>query len=148
MTDAELRDHAKDMLTAIVEDMDLRQTAEEQQRKSQGRGSARTMEASGRLHAADRIEHGYTFEAVLAECRALRASVLRRYEDGGASDLNEVRRFNEAVDEALTESMHQFAHQADLLREDVATHLYGLVQEALHNVVKTRRRIPRRRLLR
>lgn len=119
MTDAELRDHAGEMLTAVVEDMRLRQTAEEQHRKSQGRGSARTMEASGRLHAADRIVHGYTFEAVLAEFRALRASVLRLYEDSGAKDLREVRRFNEAIDEALAESMHQFARQTDLLREEL-----------------------------
>ena len=88
MTDAELRDHAKEILKAVVEDMQLRQTPEEQHRKSQGRGSARTMEASGRLHATDRIQHGYTFEAVLAEFRALRASVLRLYEETGASDLS------------------------------------------------------------
>ena len=97
MTDAELRDHAKEMLTAVVEDMHLRQRPEEQHRKSEGRGSAGIMEASGRLHAADRIAHGYTFEAVLAEFRALRASVLRLYEDTGASDLTDVRRFNEAI---------------------------------------------------
>lgn len=119
MTEAELRDHAEEMLRAIVEDMQLLQTAEEQHRKSQGHGSACTMEASGRLHAADRIVHGYSFEAVLAEFRALRASVLRLYEETGASDLREVRRFNEAIDEALTESMHQFARQADLLREEL-----------------------------
>ena len=117
MTDVELRDHAEELLTAVVEDMHLRQTPEEQRRKSQGRGSAHTMEASGRLHAVDRIVHGYAFDAVLAEFRALRASVLRLYEDSGASDLGEVRRFNEAIDEALTESMHQFASQANLLRE-------------------------------
>jgi signal transduction histidine kinase len=119
MTDAELRDHAREMLTALVEDMHLQQTAEEQLLKSQGRGSARTMEASGRLHAADRIAHGYTFEAVLAEFRALRATVLRLYDDSGASDLREVRRFNEAIDEALTESMRQFAHETDLLRQEL-----------------------------
>ena len=51
MTEAELRDHAEEVLTAVVEDMHLRQTPEEQHRKAQGRGSARTMEASGRLHA-------------------------------------------------------------------------------------------------
>ena len=119
MTDAELRDHAKEILTAVVEDMHLAQTPREQHRKSQGRGSVRTMEASGRLHAVDRIEHGYAFEAVLAEFRALRASVLRLYEDTGATDLSEVRRFNEAIDEALTESMHQFAGQTDLLRQEL-----------------------------
>jgi signal transduction histidine kinase len=119
LTDAELRDHAKEILTAVVEDMRLPQTIGEQHHKSQGRGSVHTMEASGRLHAADRILHGYTFEAVLAEFRALRASVLRLYEDSGATDLSEVRRFNEAIDEVLTESMHQFARQTDLLREEL-----------------------------
>jgi hypothetical protein len=111
MTDAELRDHAEEMLKAVVEDMQLRQTPEEAHRKSQGWGSHRSMEAAGRLHAADRIAHGYTFQAVLAAFRALRASVLRLYAEIGASDLTEVRRFNEAIDEALTESMHQFASE-------------------------------------
>jgi signal transduction histidine kinase len=119
MSDAELRDHAKELLVALVEDMGLQQTPAEQHRKSQGGGSARTMEASGRLHAADRIMHGYTFEAVLAEFRALRASVLRLYEDSGATDLSEVRRFNEAIDEGLTESMRQFTSEADLLRQEL-----------------------------
>lgn len=119
MTDAELRDHAKELLTAIVEDMQLSQTSEEQHRKSQGRGSKRTMEASGRLHAADRILHGYPFQAVLAEFRALRASVLRLYEESGARDLIEVRRFNEAIDEGLTESMLQFANETSLLRREL-----------------------------
>ena len=119
MSDAELRDHAKDLLTAIVDDMRLAQTAGEQYRKSQGRGATRTMEASGRLHAADRILHGYPFAAVIAEFRALRASVLRLYDNSGATDLSEVRRFNEAVDEALTESMHQFARESDLLHDEL-----------------------------
>lgn len=119
MTEEELRDHAKEILTAVVEDMQLRQTPTEQHRKSQGHGSARTMELSGRLHAADRIRHGYPFEAVLAEFRALRASVLRLYEDSGAADLSEVRRFNEAIDEALTESMGQFTRETTLLREEL-----------------------------
>lgn len=119
MNDAELRDHAKEILTAIVEDMQVAQSSGEQHRKSQGLGVVRTMEVSGRLHATDRIEHGYAFEAVLAEFRALRASVLRLYEETGATDLSEVRRFNEAIDEALTESMHQFARQTDLLRQEL-----------------------------
>lgn len=119
MTELELRDHATEILTAVVEDIRLPQTPGEQHRKSQGRGTANSMEASGRLHAADRIRHGYPFEAVLAEFRALRASVLRLYEESGGTDLSEVRRFNEAVDESLTESMHQFARQADLLREEL-----------------------------
>ena len=75
------------------------------------------MQASGRLHADDRIQHGFTFRSVLAEFRALRATVLRLYEDSGGTDLSQVRRFNEAVDEALTESMDRFALQTDLFRD-------------------------------
>ena len=37
--------------------------------------------------------------------------------NSGASDLTEVRRFNEAIDEALTESMDRFAVQTDLFRD-------------------------------
>ena len=56
---------------------------------------------------------------MLAEFRALRACVLRLYEDSGALDLSEVRRFNEAIDEALTESMRQFVLETNLLREEL-----------------------------
>ena len=58
-----------------------------------------------------------SFRSVLAEFRALRATVLRLYEESGASDLTDVRRFNEAIDEAMTESMDRFAVQADLFRD-------------------------------
>lgn len=119
MSDVELRDHARELLRAIANDMQLPQTSEEQSRKAQGHGIERTMEASGRLHAVDRIKHGYPFESVLAEFRALRASVLRLYEDTGATDLSEVRRFNEAIDEALTESMLQFANETTWLRREL-----------------------------
>lgn len=83
MTEAELRDHAEEILTAVVEDISVEQNSEEQSLKSQGRGSVKTMEASGRLHADDRIEHGFTFRSVLGEFRALCATVLRLYEESG-----------------------------------------------------------------
>ena len=117
MTETELRDHAEDILNAVVHDMSIAQSSEEQSRKSQGRGSAQTMEVSGRLHADDRIKRGFTFRSVLAEFRALRATVLRLYAQSGATDLADVCRFNEAIDEALTESMDRFALQTDLFRD-------------------------------
>ena len=117
MTEPELRDHAEEILTAVVQDLGTTQTLEEQSLKSQGRGSARIMEASGKLHADDRIKHGFAFRSVLAEFRALRATVLRLYEESGEMDLSDVRRFNEAIDESLTESMDRFARQTDLFRD-------------------------------
>jgi hypothetical protein len=117
MTEAELRDHAEEILTAVVQDINTPQTSEEQSLKSHGLGSAKIMEASGKLHADDRIQHGFTFRAVLAEFRALRATVLRLYAESGASDLTDVQRFNEAIDEAMAESMDRFAAQTDLFRD-------------------------------
>jgi signal transduction histidine kinase len=117
MTEAELRDHAEDILSAAVDDMALVQTSDEESRKAQGRGSARTMEVSGRLHADDRIRHGFTFRSVLAEFRALRETVLRLYAESGGTDLIDVRRFNQAIDEAMTESMDRFAVQTDRFRD-------------------------------
>jgi signal transduction histidine kinase len=117
MSELELRDHAEEMLAAAVQDIATAQTPEEQSRKSRGEGFAHAMRASGKLHADHRIQHGFTFRSVVAEFRALRATVLRLYEESGASDLTDVRRFNEAVDEALTESMEQFAEKTDLFRD-------------------------------
>jgi signal transduction histidine kinase len=117
MSEQQLRDHAAEILTAIVKDMGISQTAHEQSRKSHGLGTAQTMAESGALHADDRIQHGFSMRAVLAEFRALRASVLKLYERSGQTDLSEVRRFNEAVDEALIASINRFASQTDLFRD-------------------------------
>jgi signal transduction histidine kinase len=129
MSAAELRDHADELLTAIVLDMGGVQSAAEQSRKSQGTGTAQTMAPSGQLHADARIMHGFSLRAVLAEFRALRATVLRLYELSGASDLAEVRRFNEAVDEALTESMNRYAARTDAFRDQFV----GILSHDLRN---------------
>jgi signal transduction histidine kinase len=117
MTERELRDHAKDMLIGIAEDLNTRQTVAEQSDKSQGRGLANVMAASGRLHADGRIEQGFTPAQMLAEFRALRATVLRLYERSGDNDPGGVTRFNEAIDEVLTESMTRYAAKTDLYRD-------------------------------
>lgn len=116
MTERELRDHCEELLLAIAEDLDTRQTSDEQSQKSRGHGSAHAMRVSGLLHADGRLHHGFTLPQVLAEFRALRASVLRLYELTGGRDLAGVRRFNEAIDEALTESMTRYSAQTDLYR--------------------------------
>ena len=43
MTDEEMRDHCKDLLIAIAEDLQEDQTSQEQLEKSQGHGSAHRM---------------------------------------------------------------------------------------------------------
>jgi len=117
MTETDLRDHAKEMLMAIALDLRTEQSAEEQSKKSKGQGSVNSMTASGRLHAEGRIQHAFTPGQMLAEFRALRASVLRLYERSGHTDIAGVTRFNEAIDEVLAESMTRYAIKTDLYRD-------------------------------
>lgn len=118
MTSAELRDHAQEMLAAAVIDLGEPQTSDEQFRKSIGLGLKGVMKESGRLHADDRIAHQFNANQVIAEFRALRASVLRQYADhGGEADLVGVERFNEAIDEALAASVDRFAEQLDVVKD-------------------------------
>lgn len=116
MTEVDLRDHAKDILIAIAKDLETAQSADEQTRKSHGHGWVNVMAASGRLHADGRIKHGFTPGQMLAEFRALRASVLRLYERSGQLDMRGVTRFNEAIDEVLAESMTRYSATTDLYR--------------------------------
>ena len=117
MVPAELRDHADEMLTAIAQDIEDPQTRGEQSDKSKGLHAYGAMGRSGRQHAEARIRQGFTLAQLIAEFRALRASVLRLYDDSGATDPAGVRRFNEAIDEALTESMTRYGVMTDLYRD-------------------------------
>lgn len=117
MSPTELRDHSEELLTAIVVDMDTPQTRDEESLKGKGRGFEQKMMASGNLHAVARLGHGFTLGHLVAEFRALRASVLRLYEQSGGTDLTAVRRFNESIDEALTVSITSYGAQTDLYRD-------------------------------
>lgn len=111
-----LRDHADEILSAIVLDMRSQQTAAEQAEKSKGRGAAQRLEAIGQIHAALRIESGFKLGQMVAEYRALRASVLRLWEREGADPAG-VTRFNESIDEALTEAVTRFTETTEHYRD-------------------------------
>lgn len=108
MDRAGLRDHAGEILDAIVVDLETPQDRSEQSEKSKGRGEEHQMEAVGLAHAALRIDDGFTLGQLVAEYRALRASVLRLFDRANGSDLHQVTRFNESIDEALTEAADRF----------------------------------------
>ena len=129
MSPSELRDHAEELLTAIVVDMDTPQTRDEESQKGRGLGIEQKMMASGNLHAVARLGHGFTLGHLVAEFRALRASVLRLYEQSGGTDLTVVRRFNESIDEALAASITLYGSQTDLYRDQFV----GILAHDLRN---------------
>ena len=135
MSKAGLRDHAGEILTAIVADMGSLESAAEKSAKSKGhkskgagRGGKKHPGALGQLHAILRIESGFTLSQMVAEYRALRASVFRLW--GKAhSDAAGVSRFNEAIDEALAEAVDRYTEKTNQYRDQVI----GIVSHDLRN---------------
>ncbi len=113
MDSAELRDHAKHMLKTIAADLDTSQTVQAQNEKSQGDAPRSSAETYAETHAAARLLSGFTVEQLVSEYRALRASVLKLWSENTEADLDtdprDVMRFNEAIDQALAESVARYA---------------------------------------
>lgn len=112
MNIAELRDHAGEMLTVIAADLSTPQTSHAQAEKAKGRAPAVAGKTAASRHGADRAESGFTTGQMVSEYRALRASVIRLWADAkktaGPEDLEDMTRFNEAVDQALAESIVRY----------------------------------------
>jgi signal transduction histidine kinase len=111
---AALRDHADQMLTAIAADLQTPQGGLAQSEKSRGMARAADPEAvtAAEQHGAGRAESGFTVEQMVAEYRALRASVIRLWtrQKGEllARDVEDLTRFNEAIDQSLAESVTEY----------------------------------------
>ncbi|MGE5384717.1 MAG: ATP-binding protein [Betaproteobacteria bacterium] len=121
MGSLELRDHAEQILQAIAKDLRTPQTREEQSQKSMGLAPklADAPETAAQTHALLRARSGFNMTQLAAEYRALRASVLRLWMDEFAPDaphLDDIIRFNEAIDQALAESIDFFNAQVEQSR--------------------------------
>lgn len=112
---AALRDHADEILSAIVHDMRSRQTDAEQSEKAKGQRDGH-LEEVGQIHAELRIRYKFKLGQMVAEYRALRASILRLWGDRG-TDAEGLVRFNESIDEALTEAVDRFTLTTERYRD-------------------------------
>ena len=118
---AALRDHAAQILDAIAKDLRMPQTREQQQTKSIGGAIVRpgAPETAAQTHAVLRAGGGFTIRQLVGEYRALRASVLRLWGDAhpnAPGALEDVGRFNEAIDQAIAESVDYFTREVDRWR--------------------------------
>ena len=118
-----LRDHADEMLTAIAADLRTPQGGHAQSEKSKGKAPEGEGEAdtAAEEHGAGRAASGFTVGQMVAEYRALRASVLRHWAkaEGGLTpvDLDDLTRFNEAIDQSLAESVSRYGQNLDQSKE-------------------------------
>ena len=112
MDDVELRDHARQMLLAFADDLDTFQSDAERVAKSQGRGRRDDEDTAAEAHAEARLLSGYTVAQLVSEYRALRSSVLALWRETApeqrSTDLGDMTRFNEAVDQAMAESVARY----------------------------------------
>ncbi|WP_296254349.1 MULTISPECIES: sensor histidine kinase [unclassified Pseudomonas] len=106
-----LRDHAELMLRTIAADLTTEQSPKQQVEKSQGHGASGESSAAT-SHAVTRLMAGFSIDQVVSEFRALRASVIshwmKQVKSGVAFEVEDMIRFNEAIDQALAESISSY----------------------------------------
>ena len=121
-----LRDHARGMLLEIAEDLDSHQSESEQAAKSMGREPKAEGETSAEVHGGDRQSSGFSVIDTVSEFRALRASVVshwtKAYPTITGQQVEDLTRFHEAIDQAVAESLEQYATV-----KETETRLFGAV---------------------
>jgi signal transduction histidine kinase len=118
-----LRDHASEMLSVIAADLQTPQSNDARAEKSLGH--TRAVHESGATaaeeHGADRAGSGFTIEQMVSEYRALRASVIRLWTaqrgEITPADVDDLTRFNEAIDQSLAESVERYTEELENSKE-------------------------------
>jgi signal transduction histidine kinase len=112
---ATLRDHAAEILHTIALDLAQPQSAAQQDAKGKGMAPRGPASTPAETHADFRMVAGFAVDAMITEYRALRASVLKIWakQGGGTApgDLEDLTRFNEAIDQSIAESVARYTRQ-------------------------------------
>jgi signal transduction histidine kinase len=142
LTSLALRDHAQHILQAVAKDLTTTQTREAQSEKSKGRAPkvAGAPETAAETHAVLRARTGFDINQLVAEYRALRASVLRRWMDAGPLGqfgMEDLIRFNEAIDQAVAESVGHFYAQVEQTRNLLLGMLGHDMRSPLNTILAT-----------
>ncbi len=124
MTDLALRDHAPEILRATVRDMQSLQSKSEQSAKSRGESwetESAALNGASVQHAIGRLDSGFDLLELVSEYRALRASVLRLWQEGefhpDSRDVDDVTRFNESIDQSLTTAVRVYTQSVEQSRD-------------------------------
>lgn len=117
-----LRDHAEQILQTIATDIETYQSSQEQIEKSQGLAPGPHVDSTAAsIHGTWRQENNFSLMQISAEFRALRATVLRLWlpqvEKMSPTTVYSMIRFNESIDQALSESIAAYSDSANQTRE-------------------------------
>ena len=108
-----LRDHAEKMLRTIALDLTTEQTKKEQLDKSKDLAPYNPKITAAEAHAQERLSAGFSIGQLFSEYRAVRASVLHLWDQSSKEELitdaADITRFNEAIDQAIAESVAHYS---------------------------------------
>jgi signal transduction histidine kinase len=138
-SDLLLRDHAREILQDMTRDIETCQSADEQTIKSKGEKSQKMdHESAAELHGTQRQAIGFSLTQLTSEYRALRATVFRLWmpsmEPATPDVVQDITRFNEAIDEALAESVVTYSDNADRTRDTFLAILGHDLRSPLHTM--------------
>ena len=113
MDRAALRDHVVGLLRFIADDLETPETERERSEKSKGRGLKEKgrQDAAAATHGDLRFAAGFDTVEMISEFRALRASVIKLWRSEWTkidNVLPDLLRFNESIDQIMTESLSRF----------------------------------------
>jgi signal transduction histidine kinase len=145
MTPLALRNHAEHILRAVAKDIASAQSSEEQLAKSLGLSPPiiNAPETAAQTHGMLRAKSGFDLNQMASEYRALRASVLREWMQACSPHpphVDDIIRFNEAIDQALAESIAFYTECAQhgrnlflgMLGHDMRTPLQAILATATY----------------
>lgn len=120
--DAEtLRDHLPQILAGVVADLRSAQSRDEEIRKSEGKNQPPLWPPSpAQWHGELRAQVGFSINHLVAEYRALRGSVLRLWstmQPATPESFEDMMRFNQAIDQAVAESVSHYAVEEERWRQ-------------------------------
>jgi signal transduction histidine kinase len=115
-----LHDHMQEILIFIADDIEAPQTKSEQKQKSLGKKPHALKPSAAKIHASLRHDSGFNMNQMVSEYRALRASVIKLWDsqltEFTRQHISDLTRFNEAIDQALTESISDYTKKLDTSR--------------------------------
>lgn len=122
LQESQLRNSVGDILSRIAVEMRSAQDAPALQGKylATASDSWSSFDQAAHRHVKDRLSRGFDINRVVAEFRALRAIVLRRWQRNAAAASDsfcDMIRFNEAIDQVLTEAVRRHAYETSRARD-------------------------------
>ena len=116
MDRATLRDHIVGLLRFIADDLETPETERERSEKAKGQGpkGGGANDSAAETHADLRFTGGFDTVEMLSEFRALRASVTKLWRaawDDPEDIIPDLLRFNESIDQVMTESLSRYTEK-------------------------------------